>query len=106
VKKSENKPELGLVYKSTLEAIARVRRFGIDKHGNSEDWRTTPECMHHDAMLRHLFAYIEGEEFDAQSGLPHLAHLLATASFEYERNYGGIHTNIVRHKSVSDSLHL
>ena len=99
MKKPEGKPELGLVYRSTLVAIARVRRFGIDKHGSSEDWRTTPIEAHHDAMLRHLFAYIEGEEFDPESGEPHLAHLITTASFEIERKYGGVHTNIIRLKS-------
>ena len=87
-KKQEGKPELGLVYKSTLEAIARVRRFGINKHGNSEDWRTTTEFAHQDAMLRHLMAYIDGEELDPESGEPHLSHLITTASFEIERKYG------------------
>jgi len=103
-KKQEGKPELGLVYRSTMIAIARVRRFGIDKHGNSEDWRSTPEVMHHDAMLRHLFAYMEGEEFDAESGEPHLAHLITTAAFELERKYGGEHANVQRNKTISDSL--
>jgi hypothetical protein len=51
-------------------------------------------------MLRHLLAYIEGEEFDPESGLPHLAHLVTTASFEIERKYGGKHTNILREKSI------
>ncbi len=99
-KKNEAKPELGLVYHSAMIAIAKVRRFGIDKHGNSEDWRTTKEWQHQDAMLRHLFAYIEGEELDPESGLPHLAHLMTTAMLEIERHYGGIHKNIIRYKSL------
>lgn len=93
-KRLEGKPELGLVYTSTLVAIAKVRRFGINKHGNSEDWRTTPEVNHQDAMLRHLFAYIDGEEFDPESGEPHLSHLITTASFEIERKYGAAHKTV------------
>ena len=87
-KKPEGKPELGLVYQSTLVAIAKVRRFGINKHGNSEDWRTTEEVKHQDAILRHIMAYVDGEELDRESGLPHLAHALTTISFEIERKYG------------------
>ena len=60
-KKPEGKPEYSLVYKSMMEQIARVRRFGINKHDSSEDWRTSTIAQHSDAMLRHLFAFIEGE---------------------------------------------
>lgn len=105
-KKLEGKPELGLVYKSTLEAIAKVRRFGIEKYESSEDWRTTFKWQMQDSMLRHLFAYIEGEELDAESGLPHLAHLITTVAFEIEREYGGAHGVIIRYKSASGSLNL
>jgi hypothetical protein len=84
-KKPENKPELSLVYPSMLEAIARVRRYGIDKHGSSEDWRSTDSIKHFDAMLRHIFAYLDGEEVDQASGLSHLAHVAANVMFEIER---------------------
>ena len=100
-KKPEGKPELGLVYMSTLVAIAKVRRFGINKHGNSEDWRTTSETAHQDAMLRHLMAYIDGEELDPESGEPHLAHMITTAGFEIERKYGNGH-KIVRSKTYDN----
>ena len=87
MKKPEGKYEPTLVYTSLIKAIARVRRYGIEKHGDSEDWRSTTPVQHYDAALRHLYAVIDGEELD-ESGLPHLAHCLTTLMFELERKYG------------------
>ena len=84
-KGNEGKYEPTLVYASCIEAIARVRRFGIDKHGSSEDWRTTEPRLHFDACLRHIEAYLNGEDTDSQSGLSHLAHAAANLMFEIER---------------------
>jgi len=101
MKHSEGKYEPTLVYTSLIKHVARVRRYGIEKHGNSEDWRTTTQVQHYDAALRHLLAVIDGEEFD-ESGMPHLAHCITTLMFELERNYGGEHANFIRSKSSSD----
>lgn len=100
MKKLENKYEPTLVYNSVIKLISKVRRFGIEKHGNSEDWRTTNPIQHYDAMLRHINAAIDGEELDTESGLPHLAHAMCTIMFELERKYGGNHDVHVRVKSV------
>lgn len=105
-KQNEGKPEYTLVYKSLMEGVAKVRRFGIEKHGNSEDWRSTESVRHYDALLRHIFAFIEGEEFDKESGLSHLYHAATNIMFEIETNYGGEHVNIVRNKTFSDLNHV
>lgn len=88
MKKPEGKYEPTLVYRSMVVALAHVRRYGIEKHGSSDDWRTTPAVAHYDAMLRHLLAVIDGEEVDQESGLPHLWHLATNVMFEVERLYG------------------
>lgn len=97
-KKPEGKYEPTLVYTSLTRYVAIVRRFGIEKHGNSEDWRTTTPVQHYDAVLRHINAVVDGEDFDAESGLPHLAHAITGLMFELERKFGGEHANIVRTK--------
>ena len=94
MKKPEGKYEPTLVYSSLIKLIAKRRRYGIDKHGSSEDWRTTPESAHHDAMMRHLLADIDGEVDD--NGDDHLVALVTTAMFELERRYGGKHKIIER----------
>lgn len=99
MKVSEGKYEPTLVYTSLIKYTSTVRRYGIEKHDNSEDWRTTEPVAHYDAALRHLYAVIDGEELD-ESGLPHLAHCITNLMFELERKYGGEHANIIRNKSL------
>jgi hypothetical protein len=54
---------------------------GATKYGRS-NWRATGvrASIYNDAILRHLAAWFEGEDIDPDSGLPHLAHLLASAA--------------------------
>jgi hypothetical protein len=51
---------------------------GALKYGRS-NWRAVGirASIYYDAARRHLNAWFEGEEQDPDSGLPHLAHLLA-----------------------------
>lgn len=87
-KLNEDKYEPTLVYTSLIRTIARVRRFGTDKHKHSEDWRTTQEADHYKAMLRHIYAAMDGEIYDEESGLLHLAHAACNIMFEIERIEG------------------
>lgn len=86
MKFEEGKPELTLVYGSLLEAIAKVRRYGIEKHDNSEDWRSTESIRHYDAVLRHIFAHLQGAICDHESGYSHLWHAACNIMFEIERS--------------------
>jgi hypothetical protein len=51
---------------------------GMLKYGRM-NWRVAGvrASIYYDAALRHLFAWFEGEDFDPDSGLPHLAHAIA-----------------------------
>ena len=84
-KNEEGKYEPTLVYRSFIEAVAKVRAYGIKKYGKSEDWRTTPSIRHFDAALRHILAFMSGESKDEASGYSHLAHAAANLMFEIER---------------------
>ena len=92
MKFNEGKPKMHLVYTSFMESVARVRQFGIEKHGSSTGWKTTDVIDHIDAALRHITAYKSwligeamGEENDPESGLDHLAHAACNLMFEIER---------------------
>jgi hypothetical protein len=87
-KHDAGKYEPSLVYPTFIKAIAEVRRFGIEKYGDSENWRGVEMQRYLDAALRHIHAYAEGEELDEQSELPHLAHAACDLMFmlEYELN--------------------
>jgi len=87
-KKPEGKYEPTLIYPSLIKGVAMVRRYGINKHGSSTDWRTTDPLDTLDAMGRHYFGILMGEELDPESSLPHLYHLGANVMFAIEAQYG------------------
>lgn len=70
------KPDLSLIPLCTLEDEARVWEYGAKKYARNNwqkgiDWNVTFACL-----LRHLSAWQAGQELDAESGLPHLAHAM------------------------------
>lgn len=89
IKRDGGKPEPSLVPWATIKAMARVRRYGIDKYGAAESWRDVEPHRWIDAALRHIYAHLNGEITDPESGLPHLWHActslgLCIASMEPE----------------------
>ena len=87
-KYDNGKPQLSLIDYGFLEGIARIREYGVAKYKDHDSWKTVPEAKRRytDAMLRHLFAYLNGEEFDEESCLPHYWHFLCNAMFIYHFN--------------------
>ena len=68
-----------------MKYISSVRKYGAEKYGSTEDWRTTEPTRHFDAAIRHINAHLDGEYFDSVSKLPHLAHAASNIMFEIER---------------------
>jgi len=74
IKYDQNKPRLSLLPPEALEEIAKVLDFGAQKYG-TYNWRAGMEWTRvSSAGLRHIFAWIRGENLDPESGLHHLAH--------------------------------
>lgn len=72
--------------------IAKVLDFGAAKY-TKDNWRTSGSwCKCADSGLRHLLAYIQGEVYDQESGLPHLAHFGCNLVFliEFQRSGSGV----------------
>lgn len=69
------KPERhALLPKKGVAAIARVFAFGAIKYA-AHNWRKRYEWDKSiDALQRHIDAFVDGETYDPESGLPHLAH--------------------------------
>ena len=67
-----------------IEAVARIREYGVKKYGDPENWRNVEPQRYKDAAYRHWLAYLKGEEVDAESGLPHLWHLACNIAFLIE----------------------
>lgn len=75
-KRKEKKPPLALVPGSAVEGIASVVWFGVQKHGR-DDWRKGfPWTERLSSALRHITAFVEGDDWDVESGLCHLDHAM------------------------------
>ena len=86
VKFDAGKPPLGLISRRALEEEAKVMAFGAQKYGEHQ-WRKGMEFSRlADAALRHIYAFLDGEDVDSETGLSHLAHARCCLAFllEYE----------------------
>lgn len=78
VKLDDGKLRLGLVFggfANGLKEVGAIGTFGANKYTDN-GWQSVPNGVerYKDALLRHLFAWMSGEEYDQESGYRHLAH--------------------------------
>jgi hypothetical protein len=70
-----DKPRYDLLPPVALEQLARVYMYGVAKYGVEHGWRGGFHwCRIYNATIRHLQAWLQGEEQDSESGLPHTMH--------------------------------
>lgn len=70
-----------LVDFDALEDMVKVLEFGAEKY-DDHNWKkglnTTQVC---ESLMRHLTAYLRGEDKDPESGLSHIGHIQCNAMF-------------------------
>lgn len=78
----QGKTEYHLMPVSALEKINHVLTYGANKYGE-HNWRNVPnsEPRYFNAAMRHMQAWLRGEDTDPESGLPHLAHAACSLIF-------------------------
>lgn len=78
---NEGKLKWSYVHYASLEPMIRVMEFGAKKYApkNWQNPMNTTDIL--ESMQRHLAALMDGEEFDKESGLPHMGHIQANAMF-------------------------
>ena len=70
-----------LVDFNSLQDMVRVLEFGAKKY-NRDNWKLgLPTKQICESMLRHIFAYLQGEDNDPESGIPHIGHIQCNAMF-------------------------
>lgn len=80
----EGKPMIGLISAYAIEQEARVMTFGAGKYG-FHNWRAGLSWLRViSAVLRHIFAFLRGEDFDPETGIHHLAHARCGLAFILE----------------------
>ncbi len=78
---NENKERWSLVDFEALKTMVKVLEFGAKKY-DDHNWKKglkTTEVA--ESLLRHLTAYLNGEDNDKETGLPHTGHILCNAMF-------------------------
>ena len=81
VRENEGKPKWSLVDFDSLEDMVRVLEFGSKKYGKY-NWKKglkTTEVV--ESLLRHCISYLNGQDNDEESGLPHTGHIMANSMF-------------------------
>lgn len=78
---NNGKLQWGLVDFTALEDMVKVLEFGANKYA-PHNWK---KGMSHtqitESLMRHLFAYLDGEDIDQESGISHAGHILCNAMF-------------------------
>ncbi len=84
IKHDAGKPALELLPPLALIEVGKILAYGAQKYA-AHNWRKVNDrARYTGATLRHLFAYMAGEDNDPESGQPHLAHVATNALFMLE----------------------
>lgn len=83
-KHDAGKVQVELLSPSWLIGVGRVLTFGAQKYA-AHNWRKGIALSRLlGACLRHVLAYLGGEDLDPESGLSHLLHASCCLQFAYE----------------------
>lgn len=82
VKFDNNKPRFSLLPIRELWQIVEVLEYGARKY-EVDNWKRVPNCKqrYFDAAMRHILARQNGEVFDSETKMPHLAHAMCCLFF-------------------------
>lgn len=81
-KYDQDKMRYDLVPFRGLDDVVRVLTYGATKYG-PDNWRNVEraEERYPAAALRHISAYMQGEPYDRETGISHLAHAICSLLF-------------------------
>lgn len=81
IKHDGDKPRMDLLDAYALDELSKVLTFGAKKYA-PENWRKgIKKSRLIAAMLRHVFAYMGGQDTDEETGLSHIAHAMCCCMF-------------------------
>ncbi len=79
-KNDQQKADLSLIPAIALEAAAKAFQVGEKKYGRYNFYKGHQASQLIAAAMRHLIAWMEGEEFDPVDGQPHMGSVIACAA--------------------------
>jgi hypothetical protein len=78
---NKGKREWSLVSFTALEGLVDVLSFGLTKYSRDNWKKGLKQTETADSLMRHLFAYLRGEDKDPETGLSHISHVQCNAMF-------------------------
>ena len=83
------KPDYSLVPFGALDEVVKVLTYGAKKYDRF-NWEKVEDIRYQAAALRHISAYMQGEKYDPETGINHMAHaicsLLFLTQFDLDKN--------------------
>ena len=78
---NQGKLQWSLVDFKSLEGMVQVLEMGAEKYDKHNWKKGMPITQVSESLMRHLFAFLNGEETDPESGLSHISHVMCNAMF-------------------------
>ena len=80
MKFDSGKPDYSLVPFGALDEVVKVLTHGANKYDRF-NWEKVEDIRYQAAALRHISAYMQGEKYDPETGINHLAHAVCSLLF-------------------------
>ena len=85
IRYDSGKPRVDLLSPIAMTGTADVLTYGMLKYKEAGNWKKGMAWSRAIAsLLRHLFKFMSGEDYDKESGLPHIDHCGANIMFLQE----------------------
>lgn len=78
---NQGKLQWSLVDFDSLEGLVRVLEYGAAKYAPDNWKKGMPVTQVSESLMRHLFAFLRGEDVDSESGCRHLSHVMCNVMF-------------------------
>lgn len=78
---NKGKVRWGLMHYKSIEPMIRVLMYGAEKYDDNNWQKGLNKKEILECLQRHLAALMDGETHDAESGLPHIGHIMCNAMF-------------------------
>ena len=78
---NDGKLRWSLIDWESLEEMVKVLEIGSEKYDDHNWKKGLPFNEVSESLLRHMFAFMKGEDNDKESGKLHLAHVMCNAMF-------------------------
>jgi hypothetical protein len=78
---NQGKLKWSLVDFKSLEGLVEVLEYGANKYAPDNWKKGMPVKEVAESLMRHLFAFLDGEDVDPESGCRHISHVMCNAMF-------------------------